>query len=398
MPPSAGLPPPSATPRSWPPTRCTARWRARRVLASGWRRARAAIACWSRCRAGSTAPSRRCSSASAAPRWSAVTLKLWADRRPTAPRPAARPRRCSAPARSPTRSASRTSRSTSRRSFAAASSTGSSTATRRGGRRTPASSATARCGSTRCSTSPSGSAPTRLVTGHYARIVDDGDGPLLAAGGRRGQGPELHARRAAAASCSPGSRFPLAELTKPEVREIAARHGLAGRPQAREPGPLLPRRPGQGAASCAATAACATARATIVDRSGRALGRHRGHHNFTVGQRRGLGVAAPRAALRARHRRGRQHGHRRHPRGAGDQQRAASATRSCTATARASTRSGCATARAPSRPRSRRAGRGRHEALELELGEAFAGASPGPDRVLMDGETIVGHGTIAAAA
>ena len=30
----------------------------------------------------------------------------------------------------------------------------------------------------------------------------------------------------------------------------------------------------------------------IVDRSGRVLGRHRGHHNFTVGQRRGLGVAA----------------------------------------------------------------------------------------------------------
>ena len=28
----------------------------------------------------------------------------------------------------------------------------------------------------------------------------------------------------------------------------------------------------------------------IVDRSGRVLGRHDGHHDFTVGQRRGLGV------------------------------------------------------------------------------------------------------------
>ncbi len=28
----------------------------------------------------------------------------------------------------------------------------------------------------------------------------------------------------------------------------------------------------------------------LVDRRGRRLGRHRGHHNFTVGQRRGLGV------------------------------------------------------------------------------------------------------------
>ena len=30
----------------------------------------------------------------------------------------------------------------------------------------------------------------------------------------------------------------------------------------------------------------------IVDAGGRVVGRHRGHHNFTVGQRRGLGVAA----------------------------------------------------------------------------------------------------------
>jgi tRNA-specific 2-thiouridylase len=31
----------------------------------------------------------------------------------------------------------------------------------------------------------------------------------------------------------------------------------------------------------------------IVDRRGRVVGRHRGHRHFTVGQRRGLGVAAP---------------------------------------------------------------------------------------------------------
>ena len=31
----------------------------------------------------------------------------------------------------------------------------------------------------------------------------------------------------------------------------------------------------------------------IVDRGGRVLGRHRGHHGFTVGQRKGIGIAAP---------------------------------------------------------------------------------------------------------
>ncbi len=31
----------------------------------------------------------------------------------------------------------------------------------------------------------------------------------------------------------------------------------------------------------------------FVDRGGRVLGRHRGHHGFTVGQRKGIGIAAP---------------------------------------------------------------------------------------------------------
>jgi len=39
---------------------------------------------------------------------------------------------------------------------------------------------------------------------------------------------------------------------------------------------------------------------------------------------------------------------------------------------------------------------GRHDELEVELGEAFLGASPGQAAVLMAGGTIVGHGTIAA--
>ena len=46
--------------------------------------------------------------------------------------------------------------------------------------------------------------------------------------------------------------------------------------------------------------------------------RHRGHHDFTVGQRRGLGGGATRAALRARHRRRDEHGRRRLARGARD--------------------------------------------------------------------------------
>ena len=111
-------------------------------------------------------------------------------------------------------------------------------------------------------------------------------------------------------------------------------------------------------------------RATSSTARGRALGRHRGHHNFTVGQRRGIGVSAPRAALRARHRRRRQHGHRRHPRGARD--RAGSSVRDAVLH-RDGARVDAVRLRYHSRAaagrRSAPPAAGRHDALEVELGE-----------------------------
>ncbi len=89
-----------------------------------------------------------------------------------------------------------------------------------------------------------------------------------------------------------GVRFPLGELSKAEVREQARRLGLATaeKPESQEicfipdgdtaaaVERLRPQAlPGQG---------------EIVDSNGRVVGRHSGIHRFTVGQRRGLGVAA----------------------------------------------------------------------------------------------------------
>jgi tRNA-specific 2-thiouridylase len=130
-----------------------------------------------------------------------------------------------------------------------------------------------------------------LATGHYARIADDGEGPLLAApaDAAKDQTYMLSALR-------PGSlarlRFPLAELTKPEVRRIAADAGLevAGRAESQDLCFLA----GQGKRKFLRRHAGLGERSgELVDRSGRVLGTHRGHHNFTVGQRRGLGVAGP---------------------------------------------------------------------------------------------------------
>ena len=91
--------------------------------------------------------------------------------------------------------------------------------------------------------------------------------------------------------------FPLGRLTKPEVREVARRHGLAlaEKPDSQEicfiPGgdykqflTAYLEEQGERAPDTAGE---------LVASNGEALGRHEGIFNFTVGQRKGLGVASP---------------------------------------------------------------------------------------------------------
>ena len=137
-----------------------------------------------------------------------------------------------------------------------------------------------------------------------------------------------------------------------------------------------------------------SAAGAIVDGDGNVLGSHDGQHRFTVGQRRGIGIAAgeplyvldkdaarnevtvgPRSALRT--------------------------TRVAVRNARLS-RAGARVDRVKLRYRSRPlecrvAGDpqpGRHSALEIELTQAVDGAAPGQLACLMDGELVVGWGTI----
>ena len=132
----------------------------------------------------------------------------------------------------------------------------------------------------------------RLATGHYARISRDGEGPLVRAAADPKKDQSYMLARLDPALLDRLS-FPLGGLTKDAVRALAREAGLpvadkresqdlcfvaglGGRAfLQRHGGPRL-RRPGE-----------------IVDGSGRVLGSHDGQHNFTVGQRRGLGVAGP---------------------------------------------------------------------------------------------------------
>ena len=88
--------------------------------------------------------------------------------------------------------------------------------------------------------------------------------------------------------------FPLGDITKPQVRDLARHQGLR-LPEARFAGDLLrsrrrlqevPRRlPEEQGESLPDTAG------ELVTSDGQVIGEHNGIHNFTVGQRKGLGVA-----------------------------------------------------------------------------------------------------------
>jgi tRNA-specific 2-thiouridylase len=124
-----------------------------------------------------------------------------------------------------------------------------------------------------------------LTTGHYARRTRDG---LLrqAADPAKDQSYMLAALRRTTLD---RLRFPLGEMTKPQVREIAREHGLpvASKADSQDLCFLA----GTGRARFLARHGGLRERpGDIVDRAGRSLGRHRGHHHFTVGQRRGLGI------------------------------------------------------------------------------------------------------------
>jgi len=132
----------------------------------------------------------------------------------------------------------------------------------------------------------------RLATGHYARLVriDNEPTPLLARPTDRVKDqtyflcrltPEMLAR----------SVFPLAGLMKSEVRSLAAGLGFEPRRESQDICFL----PG-GNYRDLVLSRLAPFKATpgdFVDSNGRVMGRHRGIVNYTIGQRRFLGVPGP---------------------------------------------------------------------------------------------------------
>jgi tRNA-specific 2-thiouridylase len=235
-----------------------------------------------------------------------------------------------------------------------------------------------------------------LATGHYARTAEGHDrrGPLLRAAADPAK-DQTYMLAALAPESLARMRFPLGELCKPQVRRIAADAGLpvaakvdsqdlcflAGTSRARflERHGGIPDRPGD-----------------FVDGDGTVLGRHAGQHRFTVGQRRGIGIhaAEPLYVLDKN----------------GDSGTVTIGPRPQLWTDRVAIRAArlhrtgarvdSVKLRYRSRPlRARLVGdptEGRHRSLAIELQDPVDGAAPGQLACLMDGDLVVGWGTITS--
>lgn len=133
-----------------------------------------------------------------------------------------------------------------------------------------------------------------VATGHYARVLQGPWGPELhrAACGGKDQSYALWGLKAARLA---HTLFPLGAMTKEEVRALAQELDLVVADKA-ESQDICFVPDGDYArflAHHSPARAAALAGGDLVNGQGQVLGRHAGIAHFTVGQRRGLGLAAP---------------------------------------------------------------------------------------------------------
>src|ERR1044071_9401056 len=142
----------------------------------------------------------------------------------------------------------------------------------------------------------------KVATGHYARVeFDSTTNRYKMLRGRNQQKDQSYFLWELTQAQLSRALFPLGEMSKPEARDAARQHGLVGVSEKKESQEICfvpdgdyagfidryleyenatERLPGEG---------------EIVDSAGRVIGRHEGIHRYTIGQRRGMGIANERA-------------------------------------------------------------------------------------------------------
>ena len=133
-----------------------------------------------------------------------------------------------------------------------------------------------------------------VATGHYARRGADAAGRPTLLRAREGAKDQSYVLWGLSPAALEKALFPVGHRTKEEVRAAAREHGLA----------VADKRESQDICFVEGRSyldflrerfpdrLAAAKRGSVLDREGRVLGTHEGVHGFTIGQRRGVGVAA----------------------------------------------------------------------------------------------------------
>ena len=127
------------------------------------------------------------------------------------------------------------------------------------------------------------------ATGHYARICEQ-DGRYLIYRARDEKKDQSYMLWSLSQEILSRVRFPLGELTKAEVREIAAAHGFASADR-KDSQDICFLPDGNYADFIRRYAGHVPSPGKFVDRDGNVLGDHPGMLHYTIGQRKGLGIA-----------------------------------------------------------------------------------------------------------
>jgi tRNA-uridine 2-sulfurtransferase len=130
-----------------------------------------------------------------------------------------------------------------------------------------------------------------VATGHYARVERDAEtGRYRLRRGLDGAKDQSYFLFSLTQDQLARASFPVGDLSKNEVREYARHRGLAtaDKPDSQE---ICFVPSGDYAAFIERRAGEMDADGPIVSQTGQVVGRHRGIHHFTVGQRKGLGIA-----------------------------------------------------------------------------------------------------------
>lgn len=128
-----------------------------------------------------------------------------------------------------------------------------------------------------------------VATGHYARIRQEADGSFALHRGRA-ENDQAYLLSRLPLDWLPRLRFPLGPFCKTEIRALARSYGL---PVAEKPDSMeICFIPDGDYAAWLDRQGETPPPGDFIDRDGNVLGRHKGIHHYTLGQRRGLSISA----------------------------------------------------------------------------------------------------------